>query len=204
MRSHGALIGVALILLFSSVSSGCLSLVMQREIMEDMREEPEPMEKEEEYRWNVMFESDSIEQLQYTNNTPIVIDKTASKMVITFVAEFPYSSFVEEIIDNGTNEVRYVEVKLWEPGVKESGGDPFWEVRATRDFPFERWEVSNLANGNWLIEIDARGYGWNAPISQFTSHDQFELTLVVHKPCVHFAEIHDTGECTDLSDLQSD
>jgi hypothetical protein len=75
-------------------------------------------------------------------------------------------------------------------------------VKATQDYPLERFEFSNLVNGNWLVEIDARGYGWDSPVDQASFHDHFDMTLTITKPCVHFAEIHDLGECTDLSVLQ--
>ena len=96
---------------------------MQREIMEDMREEPFVNNKEESFFWEVMFTSESLdlESVQYTNETPIVFDETVSKMSITFRAEFPYSTLLDL---NESNEFRYVEVKDWEPGVKESGGNP--------------------------------------------------------------------------------
>ena len=55
-----------------------MGLVMQREIMEDMREEPFVNNKEESFFWEVMFTSESLdlESVQYTNETPIVFDET--------------------------------------------------------------------------------------------------------------------------------
>ena len=179
-----------------------MGLVMQREIMEDMREEPFVNNKEESFFWEVMFTSESLdlESVQYTNETPIVFDETVSKMSITFRAEFPYSTLLDL---NESNELRYVEVKVWEPGVKESGGNPYWEVRATQDYPLERFDFSSLANGKWTVEIDARGYGIDPGVAQFAFHDYFEMTLTITKPCVQFKEIHEDGECTDLSVLEN-
>ena len=189
-------------LVVSTVSAGCLGLVIQREIMETMREEPEVINKEESYFWDITFDSDSIEAIQYTNETPITFDDTVSKLTIVFRAQFPYSSILEQVVPNGTNEYRYVEVRVWEPGVKAAGGNPYWEVKATQDYPLERFEFSDLVNGNWLVEIDARGYGWDSPVDQASFHDHFDMSLTITKPCVRFAEIHETGECTDLSVLQ--
>ena len=189
-------------LVVSTVSAGCLGLVIQREIMESMREEPEVINKEESYFWDITFDSDSIEAIQYTNETPILFDETVSKLTIVFRAQFPYSSILEQVVPNGTNEYRYVEVRVWEPGVKAAGGNPYWEVKATQDYPLERFEFSDLVNGNWLVEIDARGYGWDSTVDQASFHDHFDMSLTITKPCVRFAEIHDTGECTDLSVLQ--
>ena len=202
MRTQSAAVGLLLMLVVSTVSAGCLGLVIQREIMETMREEPEVINKEESYFWDITFDSDSIEAIQYTNETPITFDDTVSKLTIVFRAQFPYSSILEQVVPNGTNEYRYVEVRVWEPGVKAAGGNPYWEVKATQDYPLERFEFSDLVNGNWLFEIDARGYGWDSPVDQASFHDHFDMSLTITKPCVRFAEIHDTGECTDLSVLQ--
>ena len=202
MRTQSAAVGLLLMLVVSTVSAGCLGLVIQREIMETMREEPEVINKEESYFWDITFDSDSIEAIQYTNETPIIFDETVSKLTIVFRAQFPYSSILEQVVPNGTNEYRYVEVRVWEPGVKAAGGNPYWEVKATQDYPLERFEFSDLVNGNWLVEIDARGYGWDSPVDQASFHDHFDMSLTITKPCVRFAEIHDTGECTDLSVLQ--
>ncbi len=201
MRTRLTVFSLLLMLFFSTISAGCMGLVMQREIMEDMRDEPFVINREEAYLWDVTFNSDSLESVQYTNQTQIVFDETVSKLSITFRAQFPYSSILEEVVPNSTNEYRYVEVRVWEPGVKESGGNPFWEVKATQDYPLERFEFSELSNGNWLVEIDARGYGFDSPIEQASFHDQFDVSVTITKPCVHFAEIHDSGDCTDLSEL---
>jgi hypothetical protein len=202
MRTQSAAVGLLLMLVVSTVSAGCLGLVMQREIMESLRDDPEVINKEESYFWDVTFDSDSIEAIQYTNETQIQFDETVSKLTITFRAQFPYSSILEQVVPNGTNEYRYAEVRVWEPGVKAAGGNPYWEVKATQDYPLERFEFSDLVNGNWLVEIDARGYGWDSPVDQASFHDHFDMSLTITKPCVHFAEIHETGECTDLSVLQ--
>ena len=201
MRTRLTVFSLLLMLFSSTISAGCMGLVMQREIMEDMRDEPFVINREEAYLWDVTFNSDSLESVQYTNQTQILFDETVSKLSITFRAQFPYSSILEEVVPNSTNEYRYVEVRVWEPGVKESGGNPFWEVKATQDYPLERFEFSELSNGNWLVEIDARGYGFDSPIEQASFHDQFDVSVTITKPCVHFAEIHDSGDCTDLSEL---
>ena len=165
-------------------------------------EEPFLINKDESFFWEVIFTSDSLdlESVQYTNETPIVFDETVSKMSITFRAEFPYSTLLDL---NESNELRYIEVRVWEPGVKESGGNPYWEVRATQDYPLERFDFSDLANGKWTVEIDARGYGADLPLEQLSFHDYFEMTLTITKPCVQFAEIHQNDDCTDLSVLES-
>ena len=137
MRTRLTVFSLLLMLVFSTISAGCMGLVMQREIMEDMREEPFVNNKEESFFWEVMFTSESLdlESVQYTNETPIVFDETVSKMSITFRAEFPYSTLLDL---NESNELRYVEVKVWEPGVKESGGNPYCCLLYTSPSPRDR------------------------------------------------------------------
>jgi len=48
-------------LFFSTISAGCMGLVMQREIMEDLREEPFLINKDESFFWEVIFTSDSLD-----------------------------------------------------------------------------------------------------------------------------------------------
>ena len=194
------------ILMISSTLTGCLGLAFQRELMEEWREDPKVILKEETVGFDYTFESNSIESVYHTDEILIEFDNTISQLVINFRAQFPYSSVVEELVGNETNQYRYVDAKLWKPGVRESGGEPFWEVRATQDFPQQRFSFpqSDLISGNWIFEVEARGYGITAPIDQASFYDHFDTYVTITKPCVVFAESHDEGECTYLSDLQSE
>ena len=194
------------ILMISSTLTGCLGLAFQREFMESMREPPEVILKEETVGFDYTFESNSIESVYYTDEILIEFDKTISQLVINFRAQVPYSSVVEELVGNETNQYRYVNAKLWKPGVRETGGEPFWEVRATQDFPQQRFSFpqSDLISGNWIFEVEARGYGITAPIDQASFYDHFDTYVTITKPCVVFAESHDEGECTYLSELESE
>ena len=193
------------IMLVCLLTSGCLGLAMQREIIEDYREPPEVKPKPERFGWDHTFHSESASNtIFYSNSTTILFDESVSNLEITFLARFPYSSQWEEIFGNETNEIRYVEVKLWQEGDK-STGEPFWEVRATQDTPqtvidFGR---SELKPGIWDFEVEARGYGWTAPIDLFSSHDSFEVYATITRPCIRFPETHSADECTFISELGS-
>ena len=164
------------ILMISSTLTGCLGLASQREFMESMREEAKVILKEETVGFDYTFESNSIESVYYADEILIEFDNTISQLVINFRAQFPYSSVVEELVGNETNQYRYVNAKLWKPGVRENGGEPFWEVRATQDFPQQRFSFpqSDLISGNWIFEVEARGYGITAPIDQASFYDHFD------------------------------
>ena len=152
---------VLVILLTSTLTSGCLGLALQREVMESWREPPSTFPKEETFGWDHTFESSGVEAAEpFEREELILFDESVTELIITFRAQFPWSSQIEDVIGNETNEFRYVEVRLWEPGVKESGGDPFWEVRATKDYPQTPFVLGDgeLMQGNWLFEVEARGY----------------------------------------------
>lgn len=200
-------LGLALVILMMGTTlTGCLGLAIQRETMEYMRDDPIVRNIEDTVGWDYTFESNGIDSVLYKNETTITFDETVSKLVINFRAQLPYSSTIEDIIGNDTNEYRYVDAKLWQPGVRESGGDPIWHIRATQDQPLERFDSftkSDYISGNWIFEVEARGYGITAPVDQLSFHDHFDVYATITKPCVYFAESHEIGECTYLSDLQS-
>ncbi len=196
------------LLITTILLSGCLGLVAQREIMESWREDPDVIYKEVTVGWSKTFETNiDIQNITasviYQNETELILDDTVSTLEVQFRAQLPYSSILEEAIGNDTNEVRYIEARLWEPGAKAAGGNPFWEVRATQDYPLERieWRSSELINGVWILEVEARGYGVTNPIEQLSFYDHFDLYATITKPCVRFAASHDIGECAFLSDL---
>ena len=135
MAGSRTALSLCALLALSMMSSGCLALSIQREVMESWRDPPEHINQDVTVGWTEMFETGTeLDSVLYQNETTIVFDETVSSLSINFRAQFPYSSTLEDLIGNETNQVRYVEAKLWEPGAKESGGNPFWEVRATQDF----------------------------------------------------------------------
>jgi hypothetical protein len=197
--------GLALsILMLSTTLSGCLGLAVQREFMESQRDPPEVRNTEVTVGFDYTFESNSLDSVLYTNETIIDFDDTISKLDIDFRAQFPYSSIIDELVGNETNEYRYAHAMLWKPGVRESGGEPFWEVKATQDFPQQKFSFtqSDLISGPWIFQVEARGYGVTAPIDQASFYDHFDTYATITKPCIVFAESHDSGECTYLSELQ--
>jgi len=202
MRGASKALSLAALLILSMLSSGCLALSIQREIIEDWREHPVHIDKEVTSGWSETFDTGAtVESVIYQNETVIQFDETVSELTINFRAQFPYSSTIEELIGNDTNEIRYVEARLWQPNTKGEG-DPFWEVRATKDHPLERFEWrTDFIIGDWILEVEARGYGVTAPVEQLSFHDHFDLYATITKPCVRFPQSHEPGECTFLSEL---
>ena len=173
--------------------------------MESWRELPKVIEKEETFGWEHTFESTGFEAADpYEEEKLIEFDESVSMLVVNFRADMPWSDQLEDVLgDEVTSEFRYVEVRLWEPGVKEAGGYPFWEINATSSHAQERFTPGNgtYIEGNWVFEIEARGYGITLPVEQLSFHDHFEVYLTITRPCVRFDEVHESGECTYLSKL---
>ena len=206
--SRKALILTSL-MMASTMSSGCLALSVQREIMESWREPPVHIDEDVTLGWTETFETGTeLNSVLYENETNLIFDETVKSLVITFSASFPYSTTLEELIGNDTNQVRYVEARLWEPGAQQSGGIPFWEVRATQDFAQDRWDWQiDFIEGTWVLEVEARGWGVTTPVEQLSFHDTFDLYATMTKPCVHFPSSHEVSangemECTFLSELE--
>jgi len=206
--SRKALILTSL-MMASTMSSGCLALSVQREIMESWREPPVHIDEDVTLGWTETFETGTeLNSVLYENETNLIFDETVKSLVITFSASFPYSTTLEELIGNATNQVRYVEARLWEPGAQQSGGIPFWEVRATQDFAQDRWDWQiDFIEGTWVLEVEARGWGVTTPVEQLSFHDSFDLHATMTKPCVHFPSSHEVSadgemECTFLSELE--
>ena len=196
--------GIVGILLISMFSTGCLALPVQRELMESWRDPPVLLDKPIQAGWSHSFDTGAtLDSVIFQAETELVFDETVAKLEITFRAQLPWSDQIEEIIGNDTNEVRYVEARMWEPGTKSSGGEPFWELRVTKDYPLDRFQWPGpFEEGNWILEVEARGYGITTPVDQASFHDQFDLLATITMPCVRFPQTHDQGECTFLSELE--
>ncbi len=205
MKRSSTAFSILVILLASTLTSGCLGLAAQREVMESWRELPKVIEKEETFGWEHTFESNGLEAADpYEEEKLIEFDESVSMLVVNFRVDMQWSDQLEDLLgDEGTSEFRYVEVRLWEPGVKEAGGYPFWEINATSSHAQERFTPGNgtYIEGNWVFEIEARGYGITLPVEQLSFHDHFEVYLTITRPCVRFDEVHESGECTYLSGL---
>ena len=176
--------------------------------MESWREPPERRDTDVTVGWSETFETGTeLNSILYENDTELVFDETVSKLVINFVAKFPYSSTLEDLVGNETNEVRYVEARLWAPNTMSTGEEPFWEVMATQDFTIrEEWQ-EEFTEGTCILDVENRSWGVTTPIEQLSIQQSFDLYATITKPCVHFPHSHgidDNGdlECTFLSDLE--
>ena len=191
------------------MSPGCLSLLSMREIMEDMKEDPKSRSQDTRVGWDYTFDTQDFESTEYSNESEFLIDPTVSQIEIFFDASIgdAVSDVVNETFPGLVEEVgaRYVEISVWEPGEYPSG-TPFLTERATENYEFIETYInedsSPFENGDWLLTVESRGIGVEAPIDIFSVYDSFSVKVTVSRPCVFFAEVHEVGECTDLIDLE--
>ncbi len=191
------------------MSPGCLSLLSMREIMEDMKEDPKSRSQDTRVGWDYTFDTQDFESTEYSNESEFLIDPTVSQIEIFFDASIgdAVSDIVNETFPGLVEEVgaRYVEISIWEPGEYPSG-TPFLTERATENYEFIETYInedsSPFENGEWLLTVESRGIGVEAPIDIFSVYDSFSVKVTVSRPCVFFAEVHEVGECTDLIDLE--
>ena len=214
-------ISLSLLMLLSVASSGCMGLAMQRELMEGMRDDPreeivpvEPIVQAHIFAQNECIlpgtESYSQETDCYSNESVILVDETVSKMLLDFSVSFEWSSTVGEFLGNNTDELRFVEItllkpngdKCWEYLATSSVGQMALELRSESDCTISIGNSSGFTNGNWVLQVRARGYALSAPIDTLSFEDEFRVSLWVTKKCIVFPEIHSDGECTFSSELE--
>ncbi len=213
-------LSMAAMMLLSILTSGCMGLAIQREVMEDLREDydidtvpVEPVGWEHKFSQNECVlpgtEEDAQELDCYSNITTIRVDQTVSKMSLDLSVSFEWSALIGEYLGNNTDEIRFVEVTLRKPNQEVC-----WSYLATSTVSLEgEWggendcesgtgsNTSGFDEGEWKLEVRARGYAFSAPIDTLSFQDEFRVSLWTTKPCVRFPEIHEFPDCTFLSDL---
>ena len=199
MRTRGLLSIFAVSLMLSMSLSGCLSLVIGRELMEGAREPPYVTDVVESHRLAYTFTTNSIDSYQHSNQTNISIDHTVSDIIITFRVQMDADSILGPLgvnVSQWTGEERYVEAWLYEPD-----GSERWNMRTEDDMALNRTEYESppltFPSGEWNLVVDSRGFGWQTDLLE--AHDSYELTVTIVKPCITFGESPDT--CTPLVEL---
>ena len=198
-RAWLALLSATLMLSISL--SGCLTLVVGREIMEGARGTPTIEDTSMAYDLSHEFTSTEFSAIAHGNQTVIPIDETVSEVIVHFGVQLSYDDVGGVGLENFTAGQRYVEAWLYPPG-ESPNGNPWWHERTEEDFAQNRsrWADQQFESGDWLLEVDAMGYGVDAPIDSLSFHDTFELRVTVIRPCVIFPETPDV--CTPQVELE--
>ena len=86
MRGCFEALTVLALLLVSTLTSGCLGLAAQREVMESWRELPSTFPKEENFGWDHTFESSGIEAADpFQREELIMFDESVNELVLSLI-----------------------------------------------------------------------------------------------------------------------
>ena len=169
------------------VSSGCLSLVPAREMIESLRGEPSERDIDDKVGFNYTFTGVTPEV--YYESAEISVDSSVSAIWIYFRAGIPGGDTAEGI----TGDFRYVHAKLL-----RQDGSIFWEQHVTNTStpPVEKYSDDAgeaFLEGEWTLEVEARGYGVEAFVD---IQDQFTVLVTLKKSCLQFPFENDCESIT--------
>lgn len=184
-------------MLVSTSLSGCLGLVMSREIMEWNRGEPTEDRVAVVYQFNHTFDSTDPQDIIYNPEPAAIrVDSEVKEIQIYFRVQMDWSEIAGFETNNLTGNVRYVHARLWQPGADKNTDEPYWEDNATTDKypPMKRYHPP-FEEGVWELEVEAQGYGMTTPIDQISFHDEFDVSVTLIRPCVKYPENAESGEC---------
>ena len=117
----------------------------------------------------------------------------------------------------------YIAGKMMAYGIEPMGENGYFQKFPVPEYAAVDYDATTLSVGNAQLEghVDFYpvsiscetgkassktvyvGYGITAPIDQASFYDSFDTYVTITKPCVVFAESHESDDCTPLSDLQS-
>ena len=126
----------------------------------------------------------------------ILVDETVSKMLLDFSVSFEWSSTVGEFLGNNTDELRFVEItllkpngdKCWEYLATSSVGQMSLELRSESDCTISIGNSSGFTNGNWVLQVRARGYTLSAPIDTLSFEDRVRSLTLGYKEVHCFSQ----------------
>jgi len=179
--------------LFITSSIGCFGLVPMRESLELMRGEP-IIEKIDE-KTNISYTFQTAQSEVYQNSTNFEVSESVSELIIYVRVSMPdpldLSQQIRELIYDTTGvnvstlsqEARYVHVKI-----KNPNGEIFYEKLASESIePVVEVHRPPLTPGTWILEVEARGYGFNI-FEVVEAEDNFAAIITVTSECVKFSE----------------
>ncbi len=197
MATMRGFVYLTILLFFSSSLSGCLGLVVSRELMEWTRGVPETDDRVQAFGFNHTFDSADPSDILYNPQPHMIpIDGEVKEMRIFFRVQMDFSEVAGMETNNFTSAVRYVHARLWEPDANKNTETPFWEENATTEkYPPVQRLFPPFKEGVWELEVEAQGYGFDTPIEQFSFHDEFEVSVSIVRPCIVFPEAGPDDEC---------
>ncbi|MBT3477056.1 MAG: hypothetical protein HN458_03850 [Euryarchaeota archaeon] len=159
-------------------SSGCLGLLQSREFLENGRDAPKLDTETISYKEIKVFVN-PFEWEAYTNTTFIPIDDPVSEI-----------SIYRKVQITGTEDIgcfesftRYVRAELYTPSNNLAWSiDVCQDLGASTDPLMMEEDSTTFENGNWRLEINARGGG----LQNTALQDNFEINVIVTRTCLMY------------------
>ena len=171
MRARLVMPLLLLSVLITPLISGCIGLVPAREFLEGMRDDPVKSTDTNEIVVSHIFVTPS----------PQLFAKTSDFMVDGYVTEISaylsVQNFLSEQTDWLPNETRYVRAIL----IDGTGKNVAWEQEVSETSTILETQLQPpFAQGEWSLQIEARGYGEEL-FSQL--QDSFHIVITIERAC---------------------
>ena len=148
-----------------------------------------------EEKTNISYTFQTAQSEVYQNSTNFEVSESVSELIIYVRVSMPdpldLSQQIRELIYDTTGvnvstlsqEARYVHVKI-----KNPNGEIFYEKLASESIePVVEVHRPPLTPGTWILEVEARGYGFNI-FEVVEAEDNFAAIITVTSECVKFSE----------------
>ena len=170
MRSGAAFQAFIMLGIMMMSSMGCIGLVPAREFIEELRDEAKLSIKEEKISLTHTFSSISL--TPYVAEQRFEVDVHVKEVSIFMSASLVYGDNTP--LPNG--QIQYVEAKL----IDANGAEVWNQTLTSSDSVMEQHLNEELAQGTWVIRVEARGYGES--IANMYK-DSFQVVVSVQREC---------------------
>lgn len=181
MRSNHALRAFILLGILVMSNIGCIGLVPAREFIEASRGEPTLDISENKYTVSQTY--DTVSATPYLYEERFEIDSQVSKISVFMTASLDACDALDNIeipaLADACNNFQYVEARLLNPNNEEIWTHTLYKTDSAMEVRFEE----NLAQGTWIMKVEARAYGEDL-LGLYK--DSFEVVISVEKQCLKY------------------
>ncbi len=155
-------------------SSGCIGLIPAREALETIRNKPKFESVDERVTLNHTFTT--IVPIEYHDEKRFNVDEDVSMISIYFSVTWAWEDQTTFLPDDS----RYVEVRL----IDSEGSEVYSYRTSNGSRPQEEHKLPPFESGEWVLEVDARGYGQE--LINFGDNDNFRVIVTIERSCVEY------------------
>ena len=171
MRARLVMPLLLLSVLITPLISGCIGLVPAREFLEGMRDDPVKSTDTNEIVVSHTFTTPSPQLF-----TPVPSEFMVDGYVTEISAYLSVQNFLSEQTDWLPNETRYVRAIL-----TDAIGTVVWQQEISETSTILETQLQPpFAQGEWSLQIEARGYGEEL-LGQF--QDSFHIVITIERAC---------------------